>query len=231
MSIHDGHRMRLISKIQSGALQEHEYLEVLLFNAIPRMNTNDLAHRLLARFGTVKNLFSASMEDLQQVQGIGPSVAAYLKCIGHFYENYVRKKVVEYVDEYKQESFFAYLRERFSGEEQEIFEVYFMDKDKIIFGKQAITAEMGHQVKFSTEWFAKKLVECFPAGVVIVHNHPFGEANPSKKDDQTTEYCQVVCEAHNVLFCDHIIFGKDGFFSYYASGKMKKDSTGIFSKE
>ena len=132
MSIHDGHRMRLIGKIQSGVLQEHEYLEVLLFNAVPRMNTNDIAHRLLAQFGSVQNMFAASIEELQQVKGIGPSVAAYLKCIGHFYEYYKPKGIVEYVDEYKQEAFFSYLRERFFGVQEEVFEVYFLDSDKIV---------------------------------------------------------------------------------------------------
>ena len=53
MAIHDGHRQRMYEKAEKGVLAEHEWLEVLLFNAIPRRNTNDIAHALIAQFGSV----------------------------------------------------------------------------------------------------------------------------------------------------------------------------------
>ena len=138
---------------------------------------------------------------------------------------------MEYAEEYKPESFFAFLRKRFKGVREEIFEVYFLDSDKVVSGKQMLSTENDYSVKFSCEVFAKILTQRLPAGVVIVHNHPCGDANPSSMDDKTTDYCQVVCEAHNVLLCDHIICGKDGFFSYYLGNKLKKEGSGIFSKK
>ena len=68
MSEHSGHRHRLIQKLDSGSLCEHEYLEMLLFNAVPRRNTNDIAHRLLARFGNIRDVLGAPLEQLQQVE-------------------------------------------------------------------------------------------------------------------------------------------------------------------
>ena len=61
MSEHDGHRHRIIEKLDTGVLCEHELLEILLFNALPRRNTNDLAHRLLTAFGSIRGVFSASV--------------------------------------------------------------------------------------------------------------------------------------------------------------------------
>ena len=77
---HAGHRKRLIEKLGMGILPEHEVLEALLFNAVPRINTNDLAHRLLARFGSVPavlgsfvGILSGSMiiERIFSIPGVG----------------------------------------------------------------------------------------------------------------------------------------------------------------
>ena len=57
-SIHDGHRKRMIEKVMNSveSMPEHELLEVLLFGAIPRKNTNDIAHLLISRFGSIENV-------------------------------------------------------------------------------------------------------------------------------------------------------------------------------
>ena len=73
---HAGHRRRMIEKLKTDSLLEHELLEVLLFNALPRRNTNDLAHKLLGEFGSVKEILSAPIEQLTKVEGVGESVAA-----------------------------------------------------------------------------------------------------------------------------------------------------------
>ena len=62
--MHEGHRQRLIAKLEEGTLCDHEYLEMLLFNALPRKNTNDIAHRLLAEFGSLNKVFAAKPEQL-----------------------------------------------------------------------------------------------------------------------------------------------------------------------
>jgi len=63
-------------------LQDHELLEILLFNAIPRKNTNPLAHELLTSFPSMGELFRADYAELLNVDGVGPETAAYLRCIG-----------------------------------------------------------------------------------------------------------------------------------------------------
>ena len=82
MSEHMGHRQRLYDRLKEGKIFEHEMVELLLFNAVPRQNTNALAHRLLAKFGTVKGIFQASVEELETVEGVGRSVAGYLHLFG-----------------------------------------------------------------------------------------------------------------------------------------------------
>ena len=82
---HEGHRKRIIQKLESGTLLDHEVLEILLFASLPRRNTNDIAHRLLQKFGSMQEVFSASQEELKKVKGIGDTTATNLRCIGIIY--------------------------------------------------------------------------------------------------------------------------------------------------
>ena len=80
--LHGGHRKRILSKIQKEEeVLEQELLEYILFNAIPRRNTNDIAHRLLSRFETINGVLSATEEELCEVDGIGENAAAFLLCL------------------------------------------------------------------------------------------------------------------------------------------------------
>lgn len=229
MSVHAGHRQRIIQKLDNSVLADHELLEVLLFNAIPRKDTNDLAHRLLMEFGSLSNLFSASMEELQRVDGVGASVASYLKIFGTILWKLVDQKESTYAGVFEPEKFFAFAKEKYEKEICEYFDVYFLDGDKNFKGMRRFTSEKIHTVSFATDDFARALVEKQPAGVVLVHNHPVGKAQPSIMDDETTERCQLICATHRVMLCDHIVYGKDGFFSYYLSGRLQKSAEKIFA--
>ena len=81
MSLHDGHRQRKKQRfLQHGldSFADHEVLELLLFYAIPRRDTNETAHRLLEHFGTLKGVLMASVEELQKVEGVGENAAILL---------------------------------------------------------------------------------------------------------------------------------------------------------
>ena len=84
MGVHDGHRKRLIRRsLEQGldGFEPHQVLELLLFYAIPRQDTNVLAHRLTEVFGSLKGVFDAPYEQLLEVSGVGENTAALLKLI------------------------------------------------------------------------------------------------------------------------------------------------------
>ena len=62
---------------------DHEALELLLYYAIPRRDTNPVAHALMERYGSLSAVLSAPVEDLQKVEGIGESAAILLKLVPH----------------------------------------------------------------------------------------------------------------------------------------------------
>jgi len=80
--LHKNHRERLRKRYETSGLddfEDHMILELLLFDAIPRVDTNPIGHRLLDRFGTLDGVFSASEEELCEVKGIGKASARMLK--------------------------------------------------------------------------------------------------------------------------------------------------------
>ena len=85
MNEHAGHRSRLRENfIQNGieGMADHQVLELLLTYALPRVDVNPLAHRLLSRFGSLEGVLSARPDQLRQVEGIGESAAVFLSLLG-----------------------------------------------------------------------------------------------------------------------------------------------------
>ncbi len=81
-NLHAKHRERVRERFErEGALmlEEHVLLELYLFDVLPRVDTNPIAHRLLDRFGSLNGVFSAPYGELLKVRGVGPAVAAYIK--------------------------------------------------------------------------------------------------------------------------------------------------------
>ena len=80
--LHSGHRDRMRTRFRIAnsidGFEEHEVLEMLLYNIIPRVNTNETAHRLLSRFGNIRSVLSADVTELCKVEGVGVKCAEQL---------------------------------------------------------------------------------------------------------------------------------------------------------
>ncbi|MBE5739485.1 MAG: hypothetical protein E7349_01360 [Clostridiales bacterium] len=223
MGLHDGHRARMREKLKNGNLLDHEILEVFLFNAVPRLNTNELAHRLLAAFGSLDGVFSATMEQLCGVDGVGESLAAYIYTAGCCYEKFYEAKVKTqgHIREYTIDGFIEFVQKTYGEVDREVLDVYALnDKGNILICKR-FSQDSLFNVEVSPEEIGKFLMQNQASGLVMVHNHPFGEAVASESDDKVTMKCQLMCSLQNVLLCDHVIYSPNGVYSYYRSGRLK----------
>ena len=221
---HKGHRERLRAKILADACCEHEYLEMFLCYAIPRRNTNDIAHRLLSKFGCLPNVLSAPIEELQSVEGVGDGAAVLLKCMGKFCEDYTGlfQAANAMPETYERDKFLAFINQTYVHLDKEVLDVYLMDSNSRIFRRERFASGRETRVWVDVEAFASLLVKTRPSGVILVHNHPFGEPDPSGLDDQTTKQCAQMCAMQNVVFCNHFIYANRGIYDYYGSGKLAK---------
>lgn len=219
---HSGHRDRLRAKLDSGVLCEHEYLELLLFYAIPRQNTNDIAHRLLSEFGGINEVLHASRERLMRVRGVGNNVASFLVTMGKM-ADFANKGVEpkeRYPEEFEPKEFKAYIKREYAKCLCERLDVYLLDKNNRIFARKEFTSKEFGRVSAPPEEIMRAVISEEASGIVLVHNHPTGSCQPSAMDDRTTKRVQLQCNFINVVLCDHFIYAPEGVYSYYESGKL-----------
>ena len=221
--MHEGHRKRMLERLEhaESSLEEHELLEILLFNAIPRKNPNELAHALLSAFGSLDALFHAGTDELKAVPGVGGSTAAYLRIIGMFLERAEVKQPV-FPSAFSFATFRPYLLERFRGVLEEYVELYSLDRRDAVKCVRRFTSQKPYHASVDPKEITRFLVGSKPFAMVAVHNHVNGPATPSGEDDDFTAQLEILCSMHNVALRDHIICSPEGTYSYFLSGKLNE---------
>lgn len=224
MGVHDGHREKMRGRfLETGldAFAEHEALELLLFYAIPRKDTNPIAHALMERYGTLDAVLSAPVEDLMRVEGIGESAAVLLKLVPKMMQKARltanKETILNSTDKAG-----AFLLERFRGEKNEVIYQLCLDRK----GKLLSCRRLNEGGADSTELNIRRLVEnallVSASAVIISHNHPSGIALPSTEDYATTEKVQSALRMIGVELVDHIIVADEDFVSMADSGILKR---------
>ncbi len=218
--MHEGHRKRMYEKLKNGdGLYDHELLEIFLFNAYPRTNTNPIAHDLLSAFGSFQGVFDADVEKLVTVNGVGENVALYIKCVGEILSRMGGSSGAVVVKNFSDFKNFAARRLR--GQTEEIFEMYFLDKNgKVIYTYTHSTGNL-HRVDINPEKLSGMMAGLKPYGIFVAHNHLGGDSNPSVNDNEFTRSLLLMCRLNNVKLYDHVIYATDkDIYSYYLSGKL-----------
>lgn len=219
--MHEGHRKRMLERLsKSDLFCEHELLEILLFNAVPRKNTNELAHALLDTFGSIQGIFEAPMSAIMAVNGAGEGVAAYLHCIALFYRRLPEVQSVEIPVAYNMREFSSFLAEKMRGYTEEAVEVFCIDGKSRVFMCKQFSSNRKNTAYVPPRELSALLVEQRPAGLVIAHNHPSGSCLPSVDDDEFTARVEMLCSANNVRLIDHVIVSKEDVFSYFTAGRL-----------
>lgn len=223
MGVHDGHRERLRARFAEHGLDsfnELNALELLLCYAIPRRDTNEIAHRLLDAFGSLSGVFQASMQELTSVPGIGENAATLILMVPQI----VKKAHVSKAKETKiiRNSTDAgnYLLPYFLNEQDEIVMMLCLDNKRAVI----CCREMGRGVVNCVDANIRRMVETAlkvkTTTVIIAHNHPNGVALPSREDDNFTRTLYRSLGLLGITLEDHIIVANDEFVSLADSGIM-----------
>jgi DNA repair protein RadC len=225
MSIHDNHRQRVKNRYENYGLDvfdEHEALELLLFYCIPRRDTNEIAHKLIDRFKTFGQVLDAPMKELEKVEGVGHSVALYLKLLRDAQRYYGIHNGQEPVILNDLNECGRYLCNYFDGYTFEVVYMLGLDAKR----KVLCCREVGRGNVNSTAVSVRKIVDMALAenvtSVVLAHNHPSGVALPSYEDIQTTHKIQRALAAIDVVLADHVIISENDFVSMAQSQLLMK---------
>jgi len=209
MSIHEGHRERLRKKFCQGTLEDHELLELLLFYSIPRCNTNEQAHRLLRRFGSLDAVMNAEIAELQSVEGIGEGSAIQIKAVGEIMGRCARSRADDRHLLSSYEALEAYLLALFIGSSREkTFLLLFNAANRLICCEM-----LGEGNATQTPVCLRRTVELSlqknAAAALLAHNHADGLVVPSEADAYATERVREALENVGVRFIEHYIVTPD----------------------
>jgi len=214
--MHDGHRDRLRERfLQEGLdrFEPHNILELLLFYGIPRKDTNEIAHVLINKFGSLSGVLDAPIEELKSVEGIGESASVFLKLLPAVSRAYLddRANGIRVVND--SESAGELLLTKFIGRQVEAFVLLLLDsKGKVLFC-DVVTEGSIHSVELNIKKMIALCSKYDAASAIIAHNHPSGVALPSNADLVTTERFRQALELIHVRLTDHLIVADNDYVS------------------
>ena len=222
MGLHDGHRERKKQQfLRRGAdsFADHELLELMLFYAIPRCDTNVTAHRLLETFGSLQGVFGASTEALQKVEGIGENAAILLHLVPDLMKR-VRQTPQKERNLSSVEKCGNYFLRLLGDEQRELLYQLCLDsKGKLLACRQLSSGNMD-SAALSVRQVVNNALTCDASAVVLGHNHPSGVALPSEEDRVATLRVRDALKALDIRLFDHIVVADSDYVSMAQSGLL-----------
>ncbi|MBR4304199.1 MAG: DNA repair protein RadC [Clostridia bacterium] len=222
MGIHDGHRQRVYDRLRKEGLDSfspHNVLELLLFYSIPRADTNEIAHRLIDRFGSVAAVLDAPESELVKVSGIGEHSATLIKLIPQLARYYMTDKTADIIIGSSRQAG-EYLLPRYVGRSVETVMMVCLDNKNKVINTTIVHEGSVNVSEVSVQAIASVALQSKASAVILAHNHPDGVALPSNDDIATTK---VICRSLGLLsirMIDHIIIGDNDYVSLADTGRI-----------
>lgn len=220
MGLHDGHRQRCKQRfLRTGAegFDDHQLLELLLFYAIPRCDTNETAHRLLKRFGSLQGVLYAAPEELSAVEGIGESAAVLLRLTGDLSLRARKAALPEKLLNSPGRAG-AYFAELLLGQKRELLYEACLDGKGKLLSCRCITKGTVTSSPLQIRQVVENALYSGADSVLLAHNHPSGVALPSADDVQTTQRIAQALHAVDIVLIDHIVVAEGDYISMVQSG-------------
>lgn len=208
-------------KLGSEALSVQEILAIILGRGIKGESVMMTSQKLVSRFGNLRGIANASIEELAETKGIGPAKAAQIKAaleLSKRLESDASDKPRQVLK--SPEDVVAVMRSKLKGKKKEHFWVICLDtRNRLITWKQVSMGSLDTSIVHPREVF-KEAVSSSAASVIFVHNHPSGDPEPSKEDIELTKRLIKAGEIMGIDVLDHIIVCDRSYLSLKASNSF-----------
>ena len=218
-----GHRERLRQRVLEqgpSSLSDYEIVEFLLFGAKTRGDVKPLAKALIAQFGSLAGVLSASPRDLKKVPGMGDASAAVLAIVPEAASRLAREDILDQpvIDTWNR--LIGYCRMIMGRAVIEQFRVLFLDrKNRLIADEEQQRGTVDHTPVYPRE-IVKRALELSASAVILVHNHPSGDATPSSGDIAMTKEIRETAGRMGIELHDHLIVTRAGESSFRSLGLL-----------
>jgi DNA repair protein RadC len=220
----DGRPRERFLKLGPEALSDAELFAILLRTGsrgeknkegelMPGENVIDMSNRLIAEYGLDK-LFDCSLKELQDIKGIGPTKAMQILTIAEIQKRINQsKKPVKRIS--CAEDVFNLMHERLKDKKEEHFYVLLLDTKNNLIGEPVLITKgiLDASIIHPREVF-KPAIKNSASKIILVHNHPSGDATPSGEDLEITEKLMKAGEEIGIIVLDHIVVGRGEWGSW-----------------
>jgi len=231
-NLHQNHRERLRARyLETGfeGFADHEALELLLTFAIPRRDVNPIAHRLLERFGSLENVLKAKPGELTKLPGVGEKTALLLNVCGAMYRRIERQRAAKKsaVSLSNPAEAGRYALALTGGERYECGYVVSLDKNRRVLNHSRVFQGSLTELPLYPRQVVEVALQHRAHSVLLVHNHPSGDARPSLEDAEVTAAVERALSPIGIQLYDHIITGENMAYSFTGKGLMVYTPEGV----
>lgn len=220
-----GHRQRLRERFLKAGLDgfaDYEVVELLLTLAIPRSDVKQPAKALIKKFGDLRGILDAPLEDLQQVSGIGAVTPVALRIIREAANLYLQQTAeqAESLSDFAELS--RFWRSKIGALAHEVFQVGYLDSGLRLIRDGIETMEEGTTDRAAV--YPRTVIEAAlkrkAAALVFAHNHPNGDVQPTEQDKVLTRALVLAATTVHIKVHDHLIVSTDSVFSFRKEGLL-----------
>ena len=218
-----GHRERLRQRFLAtgpDGLQDYELLELLLFPVIPRRDVKPLAKELIREFGSFWSVVTAPPERLRKAGNFSDATIAAITVVGAAALRATRQQVMKRPVLAGWEALLGYCQAAMAHEPTEQLRLLFLDhKNTLIADEVQQRGTINHTPAYPRE-IVKRALELGAHGVILVHNHPSGDPNPSRDDIALTKEIARAASALGLVLHDHLIVARGRTVSFKTLGLL-----------
>ncbi len=208
--VHDGHRERLRAKAENfglECLEPHEMLELLLGYSIVRRNTNEMAHDLINRAGGLREVFDMKDSELVKTDGVAYRTSFMIRLIG-FIMNRPKVPPKSRIALGRLSDIEKYAEMLFGGANEERLYVLLLDQKFKLLKCTTVCDGSSWQVGVDKTKIARASIDEDASAAILLHNHPRGDAVPTRDDLNFTVEIERTFSAIGIPLLEHIVYAE-----------------------
>lgn len=210
-----------VEKAGAETLSNAELLAVIIRAGTKNIRSVDAAQNILKeRNENLLNLFDLTLEELKKLPGIGRVKAIQLKCIAELATRITKEKRHSHLCMTNAQTVAAYYMEQMRHYRQEHLKIAFFDSKCQLIGDSLICIGSVNTTLIPTREIFLKALEYEAVYVIMLHNHPSGNAIPSKEDIYATQKVAEAGEVLGIQIADHIVIGDNQYYSFREKGLL-----------
>ena len=222
---YQGHRKRLREKfLKSGLAGFHDYeiIELLLTLGSPRKDCKLSAKEAIKKFKTLRGVLEAPLDDLQEINGIGPHNAFGIKLVQEVAREFLKEKIIDKPVYKSSQQIFDYLYHSMRGLKKEVFKVIYLNSQNQIIDTADLFEGTVNSGAISPREIMESAIKRYAVSLLFVHNHPSGNPEPSRGDKELTRDLVYAASIMRIKVLDHIIIGNNRYFSFAGEGLIEE---------